>query len=129
MSTCLFGCHASTAAVLNLWVATPLERSNDSFTGAPYQLSPISHIYITIYNGSKVAIISRNDNSFMVGGWGVSSQREELWENHSIRKVENRCSTAFLAHPISLKSAKVIYLLFFASSDRCGSPERNLSLK
>jgi hypothetical protein len=49
----LGGIRASVAVVLNLWVTTPLRRSNDPFTVIRYQISCISDISTKIHYSSK----------------------------------------------------------------------------
>lgn len=55
----------SRAAVLNLWVVTPL-GSKDPFTEVEYQISGVSDTCITIHNSSRFTLIKLQQNNLMV---------------------------------------------------------------
>lgn len=51
--------------ILEQWFSTL--RSKTPFTEVTYQISYRSDVYIVIPNSSKVTVVNRSENSFMVG--------------------------------------------------------------
>lgn len=61
----LQNCVSPSAAVLNLWVATPLMATQPF-----HRISCVSRIYITMRNSSKITVKSSNQNNYGQGSHG-----------------------------------------------------------
>ena len=66
--------------VLNLWVTAPFYRGH-------LRPSCTSDIYIVIHYSSKITVLKKQWDNFMLGG--VTTRWGTVLNGHSIRKVEN----------------------------------------
>ena len=80
------------------WLSTcgshTLWELNDPVTAVTCQLPRISDIYIVIHNSSKITVIEKQWNNFMVEG--VTTKWGTVLEGRSIRKAEKHCSKTLL---------------------------------
>ena len=70
-------------AVFSLWVKAPLV--------AAHPISHASGMYIMIHNSSKITVVKKQQDHFMVG---VSTTGGTGLKGHSIRKAESHWSRA-----------------------------------